>query len=172
MQAKDFNVWQKGTTFTLINVYNENDKRIKSFENIRAYQDLGFGGIERFPEAKIEVEDILKGLIKDLDDFGIINSDQKSKVGGINLNVNQSNNQSQSTNVSIDLNIFIDAIKNELRGSEIEQLKKIIESQDKPIEKKKKFIDKVKSFGSDVASNVLANLLTNPQVYEQLSRMM
>ena len=51
------------------------------------------------------------------------------------------------------------------------ELKAILESSDEPEKKTKRFIDKIKSFGSDVASNILANLLTNPKVYEQLGGM-
>jgi hypothetical protein len=34
-EAKAFNVWQKGALHTLMHIYNENDRRIKSFEAIK-----------------------------------------------------------------------------------------------------------------------------------------
>ena len=34
-----------------------------------------------------------------------------------------------------------------------------------PEEKKVKLIDKIKSFGSDIASNIVAGILTNPAIF-------
>jgi hypothetical protein len=53
----------------------------------------------------------------------------------------------------------------------LEELKAILSSELDENEKKKNFFDKIKSFGSDVASNILASLMTNPAVYEQLGGM-
>ena len=164
-ETKQFNVWQKETVLTLINIYSESDKRIKSFEGI-----YSFHYSDRFPDAKLEAEAILKSLVNDIKDFGIVKSDSNSKMERINLNVNQHNTQNQSTSVSINIDFILDVLKGELRNSEIEEVKDILESDDEPKEKKKKFIDKVKSFGSDVASNILANILTNPKVYEQIGK--
>lgn len=169
--TEDFNRWQNSTVLTLINIYSESDKRIKSFENIRSYHDYGIGGSDRFPKAKTEAEETLNSLIKDIQDFGIINSSKETKVGDFNFNINQSNTQNQSTNVNIDLNIVLDVLKSGLRDYEFEELKEILESKEEPKEKKKKFFNKIKSFGADVSSNILANLLTNPMVFEQLGKM-
>jgi hypothetical protein len=171
-ETKQFNVWQKETTLTLINIYSENDKRIKSLEAIHSYHDYGFAGLDRFSEAKSEAEALLKSLINDIKDFGIVKSDLKSKSNGINVNLNQHNTQSQTTNVSVNFELIIESLKYGLSGVQIEELKEILESKQEPKEKKKSFIEKIKSFGNDVASNILANLLTNPQVYEQLGGML
>lgn len=169
--TKQFNVWQKETVLTLINIYSENDKRIKSFEEIQSYINFGLSGIDKFHEASAEADRILKSLIQDISDFGIIKSDSNTKVGGINLNVNQHNHQTQTTNVEVNLNLLVEILKDELKGSQVKELKTIIESNEEPEIRKKNFVEKIKSFGSDVASNILANLLTNPQVYEQLSKL-
>ncbi len=167
-ETKQFNIWQKETALTLTNIYAESDKRIKSFEEIQSYQHYGFTGIDRFPEAKQEADALLKSLITDIKDFGIIRSDFKSKSGGININLNQHNSQNQSTTVSVNFELIIESLKYGLSGVQIEELKEILESNQEPKEKKKTFVEKIKSFGSDVASNILANLLTNPKVYEQI----
>lgn len=171
-ETRQFNIWQRETVLTLINIYAESDKRIKSFEEIQSYQHFGFTGIDRFTEAKQEAEALLKSLITDITDFGIIRSDSKSKSGGINFNVNQHNSQNQSTTVSVNFELIIESLKYGLSGSQIEELKDILESNQEPKEKKKTFVEKMKSFGSDVASNILTNLLTNPEVYNELGRML
>jgi len=170
-ETKQFNIWQKETALTLINIYAESDKRIKSFEEIQSYQHFGFTGIDRFPEAKQEAEALLKSLITNITDFGIIRSDSKSESGGLNINVNQHNSQNQSTTVIVNFELIIESLKFGLSGSQIEELKEILESNREPNEMKRSFVEKIKSFGSDVSSNILANLLTNPQVYEQLGGM-
>lgn len=166
-ETKQFNVWQKETVLTLINIYGESDKRIKSFEGI-----CSFYYIDMFPDAKVEAEAILKSLISDIAVFGIVKSDSKSKMEGVNVNVNQHNDQNQTTNVNINFELILDSLKYGLSGIQIEELKEILETEEKPKEKKSRFSEKLKSFGSDVASNILSNLLTNPQVYEQIGKML
>lgn len=81
----------------------------------------------------------------------------------IHVNVNQSQNQSQEQSFAID--IFIEAIKDELTGKQQKEIKAIIESEPDPVQAKNRLIDKIKSFGSDVASNVIANIITNPAIW-------
>lgn len=125
------------------------------------------------PNAKQTAKTLLNGLIQDIEDFGLERLNPKpANEKGLNVSVNQSNQQQQSTNVSINLEFILDILKGELRSSEIEELKEILEDDVEPKQKKKNFIEKIKSFGSDVASNILANILTNPQVYKQLGEML
>jgi hypothetical protein len=125
------------------------------------------------PNAKEAAKTLLTGLIQDINDFGLEYLNPKQSIDkGLNLSVNQSNQQNQTTTVNINLEFIVDILKGELRTSEIEELKEILDSTDEPKVKKKNFIAKIKSFGSDVASNILANLLANPQVYEQLGQIL
>lgn len=169
--SEDFNVWQSSTVSTLTNIYSENDKRIKQFEDIEAYVFVVIDGYERVQEAKKEAVAILTSLIEDLQDFGIPRSNSSRKSNGVNVNINQHNHQNQTTNVNINLELFIDAIKDELKGGQVKELKGILDGNEEPEQKKKSLIDKIKSFRSDVASNILANVLTNPQVYEKIGEM-
>ena len=67
---------------------------------------------------------------------------------------------------------FIRKIQLKREEKKLNQLKEILESNQEPKEKKKTFVEKMKSFGSDVASNILANLLTKLKVYEQMGGML
>lgn len=85
----------------------------------------------------------------------------------VNTNINNSNNQSQSQDVTI--NIFLDAIKADLTGKQLKELREVInDSRDDKDKAKKNIIDKLKSFGSDVATNIVANILTNPIIWSGL----
>ncbi|WP_291103985.1 MULTISPECIES: hypothetical protein [unclassified Flavobacterium] len=169
---QEFNNWRKITSTTLSNIYTNKEDLIQKFESIKAWVTVMSGSGDRTNQAKREAEDYLKSIISDIEHFGLpqlIDSKQSEKLS---VNVHQQNNQNQSTSVNINIDFILDVLKGELRNSEIEEVKDILESDDEPKEKKKKFIDKIKSFGSDVASNILANILTNPQVYEQIGKML
>lgn len=88
---------------------------------------------------------------------------------GINTAVNNTNNQSQSQEQSCAINMFLEAIKDDLTGKQIKELKKVVdESGDDKEKAKNGIISKLKSFGSDVASNIVANIITNPMIWSNL----
>ena len=89
----------------------------------------------------------------------------------IHNNINQSQNQSQEQIQSQKLlqEIFIEAIKDDLTGKQQKELRAIIDEHKDDVEKAKpKLVNKILSFGKDVASNILANILTNPNMIGQL----
>lgn len=166
--ASEFYDWNLSTVSKL-EIICPNNSIVQSVQSIRAN---GYR-TDDTPNAKLRATTLLNGLIKDIEDFGIDHFISKqANENGLSVNVNQSNQQHQSNNVNINLVFILDILKGELRTSEIEELKEILDAGTETKEKKKRFIDKIKSFGSDVASNILANLLTNPQVYKQLGEML
>lgn len=79
-------------------------------------------------------------------------------------NINITNNQTVSQQLT--LNLFLDAVKDELTGKDIKALKEIMKNYESEPEKtKSKLIEKIKGFGGDVLSNIVANILTNPTIY-------
>lgn len=165
-----FYPWQKATIGTLKRVVPYNLTIIQHLSEIKS---LGNYGGDMKESAKRDSKQILESLLKDIARFGLEEPPKEPRRKEIvNVEVSQTNNQTQSTNVSISMSLLIDVLKGELRTSEIQELKEILESDQEPKAKEKSFIDKIKSFGSSVASNILANLLTNPQVYDQLGGMM
>ncbi|TBH71453.1 hypothetical protein [Aquirufa antheringensis] len=160
--AQRFNEWKIKTLQTLGHIYGADHNSYSALKNINS-----FSYSDRTINAIREATELIKGLIEDLDNLGlpiIFNNNTPN----VNLNISQQNTQLQTTNISINLDILIDILKDELKGSQIKELKAIIESNESLEEKKKSFFDKIKSFGADIASNVLANLLTNPNIYEQI----
>ncbi len=77
----------------------------------------------------------------------------------INISVSQSQSQSQS------ITIFIEAIQDELTGKQKKEIKAIMQEESDPELAKVKIIDKIKSFGLDVTSNIIANIITNPSIW-------
>lgn len=64
------------------------------------------------------------------------------------------------------VNLFLEAIKDDLTGRQVKELKEIvIESGNDKEKVKDGLIAKLKSFGSNVAANIVANILTNPAIW-------
>ena len=79
------------------------------------------------------------------------------------------NNNSQSQNQVLNIDLFTKAIEDVLTVSQIKELKKVVEEEDGDVEKAKpKLMEKLKSFGENLSSNIVANLLTNPTIWTSL----
>lgn len=88
----------------------------------------------------------------------------------VNENVTAQNyitiNQSQEQSVNID--IFFDVLKNSLSNEQYDALKDVIQKSDNINVAKSKIMDKLKSFGESVMSNIIASLITNPSIWNNL----
>jgi hypothetical protein len=80
--------------------------------------------------------------------------------------------KSVNTNITINntqkivLNLFAEAIKDEITGKDYKEIKEILKKIEKePDITKSKLIEKLRTFGGDVLTNIVANILTNPNVY-------
>lgn len=91
----------------------------------------------------------------------------KSQVssGGVVI-TNQNNNENHATqNQTVILNIFIEAIKDEITGNQFKELKNIIKEEPDAAKAKSKIVEKVKSFGENVMANIVSNIITNPAIW-------
>ena len=100
--------------------------------------------------------------------FGYRDKVTSETVSPVSVAVNQHNNQTQSTVINNHLTIIFKAISDELNGKQLKELRTILEADIEPDEKKRSFMDKIKGFGENVASNILANIVCNPDIYASL----
>lgn len=84
------------------------------------------------------------------------------------LNINQSQTQSQSQEQKQALDIFIEAIKDELTGKQVKELKAIAKEEPNQEKAKTRVLNKIKSWSGDVLANIIANIVTNPTVWNGL----
>ncbi len=85
----------------------------------------------------------------------------------IHSNISSTNTQSQSQNQEI--KILLKSLEDELSVSQLKELKQVVEEENGDLEKAKpKLMDKIKSFGVNVASNIIANIITNPTIWSSL----
>lgn len=82
-------------------------------------------------------------------------------------NIHIANNQNNTQQLT--LTLFLDAINDELTGKDFKAIKEIMQDYEAEPEKTKTIlIEKIKGFGGDVLSNIVANILTNPTIYNGL----
>lgn len=155
----DLKSWKAKVTNILSRVYGADSKQldyIKEIKFINFYNIDGPGGGNNGKQCSKLAKELIRGFITDLEIFGL--PLQKTKENsGINISLNQ--------NQSININLIWDSVKEELTGKQEKEVKEILNSNDEPEMKKNKVLEKVKSFGIDVASNIIASLLTNPAIY-------
>ena len=91
----------------------------------------------------------------------------KKEVGeGVNITINNTNSQSQNQEQSLAVELFIEAIKDDLTGRQIKELKSVVAEADNDLQKARPgILAKLKECGADVASNIVANILTNPMIW-------
>ena len=165
------NSWKDSTINVLSRIYSSGgEHQINSIKNIqyeRILEKTHLGqrsgttqGRNNLVECKRQATDILRTFVHEIELLGVPEPPHSNTKAGINISLNQ--------NQSIQLNIVVDILKNELTGRHFQELDTVLKSNSTPEEKKKSLIEKLTSFGSDVASNVLASLLTNPQVFQAL----
>lgn len=76
---------------------------------------------------------------------------------------NQSQEQTQSQSLVIE--IFLEAIKDELTGKQQKEIREILEEhKDDPEKAKTKIVHKLASFGTGVLSSIVGNIITNPNL--------
>ena len=87
---------------------------------------------------------------------------KQTPPSAVTVNINQSQTQNQ------EINLFIEAISDELTGKQYKELQSIAQEDSNPDTSKQKIVEKLKSFGGDVLSNIVANIITNPSVWNSM----
>jgi hypothetical protein len=148
-QAVSLRIWITNAESILKRIYPDREFDINS--KLTFYYD---GDSTKYN--KLELSQLLTGYIKELEELGNPKNQEK--------NINQQINISQSVNI----NFIIDSLKEELNGKEIRELKEAYSSGTTQEEKRNKVIIKLKEFGSDLVTNVLASIVTNPTIISGL----
>ena len=118
------------------------------------------------------LEDHVKGLIlmlienmkRELTVFGLQNKDDPKIGKSITIHNQHTTNQSQTVNIEL----FKEIIKDSLTGKQMKELSDIVKEEKNSDRVVPKIVNKLKSFGENVASNIVASLITNPHIYTSL----
>lgn len=157
----DLDAWKSSTKVILARIFGGESKAVSAIEDIK-YQNFGVATIgyssfsNNIHSCKTQGKDILQVCIAELEIFGQPDTTTKDNAG-ININLTQ--------NQTVNIQLLISALEDGLTVSQMKEIKELVASDEPDPQKKGKIIQKLKSFGSDVASNILANILTNPGIW-------
>lgn len=88
----------------------------------------------------------------------------------INNTLSQSQNQSQDMNLVV--SVLLEAAQDELTGKQRKELLAIAEETKDAKEAHKSILSKLKEFGEELSANIVANILTNPLVWQNIGSLL
>ena len=148
--------WKNKATNLIVRIYGKDSLPINQIAQIKYFST------ETLQGNKKQADSLTDGLIKEIERFDIPKTNDKEENKGVLINITQT----QQQKAQISLNLLIESIQEELKGSQLKELQTIIEEKEtEPNEKKNKIVETLKKFGGDVASNIVANILTNPSLF-------
>jgi hypothetical protein len=155
LNAKDFDLpaWKNFTVLLLERIFGSENKKIESIQNIK--YDKGSWvlrdetGYANSMEACRKLgREILEEAILELETFGV----------------------PEASADQIDIQVIMNALEDELTGTQFREIKKAL-TEEKQIEDKKKIlVTKLKSYSADTVFAIVANILSNKQVSDKLIR--
>jgi hypothetical protein len=157
----DLKAWKGSSILILDRIFGSDFQGLQTIENIKyssggVYTGNSSTSWNNMVSCKKIGKEILETCITELETFGIREKIQPNS-SGININLTQ--------NQSVNINLLVSALEDELTVSQMREVNEIMQSQENSTEKKSKILEKIKSFGTDVATNILANILTNPAIW-------
>lgn len=135
-------LWQE-TCKRYIATYYPNDRAIEDFEN--ASKIISKKNYYKQISILVALREIPEPCVKNT----------QNNKGGTIITVNQ--NQLQNQNLEV---CMVEVIKDCLTVDQFQDLQKIVKENPQKEDTKPKIIEKLKSFGSDVLSNIIADIIT------------
>lgn len=119
-------------------------------------------------KTKILIHQLIDNLLAEIKQLGLPSKTDKIMDKSINIHNNLSQKQDQSQTQTTNLSIVLETLKDSLTGKQYKEIVEIAETEPDPEKAKPKIISKLLSFGENVCSDILANLVTNPSVWTGL----
>lgn len=116
---------------------------------------------------------LIDSIIAEVKALGL--PERKTTLGksvNVNTTVSQNQEQHQSQKQNVIVEILLESVKDELTGKQWKELLAVAKDNEDPEKTRKSILDKIKSFGEDVASNIVANIVSNPEVWQSLCNLM
>ena len=159
---QEYEIW-KNTTLRFLYSYFKSDRCIENFESTLKELEKQHYKPNYFEE--------LIGILESCKIYPRIEPEEaKAGVPLVSILNNNSQSQSQEQTSIIVFKIFTDAIKDEITGKQYKELEAIAKEHKKdPIKLKTSLIGKMKSFGEATFTNIVANILTNPEILNKLT---
>jgi hypothetical protein len=146
-KAFDLEAWKNYTIVLLARMFGENSQKIKQIEkldyeyNSWSLRDTS-GTTSYLDTCKKLGREILEASISEIENFGI---PKKTKEKG----------------KTIDVNIILSALEDELKGSQYKSLMKLLKEKMSPDEKKRLLHEIIKELGPEAPQAILESILLN-----------
>lgn len=147
----DLNAWKESTIILLDRIFGPLNERSDAIRKIKYDQGSWVlrdetGSTNSLVACKNLGKEVLESAILELENFGMPDmSDQ-----------------------SIQLDVIIRALEDELTGSQFREIKKSLQEKGSIEDKKKVIMTKLKAFGRDTAFAIIAGILTDKQVISKI----
>lgn len=106
---------------------------------------------------------LIDSVVEEVKTIGLPPSRDVAVSKDINITNTLIQNQTQYQNLLT--SVFIEAIKDELTGKQCKELLGIVHQCKTPEEAHRSFVEKIKEYGVNVSASIVANILTNPQIW-------
>ena len=141
----DLNAWKTTTIILLERIFGQHNEKINSINKINYDQgswtlrdETGFS--HSVETCKKMGREILEAAIAELEAFGAV----------------------EISTETLPFGVLLSALEDELTGSQLREIKKLLTEKSPIDDKKQILITKLKSYGSDAAYAIVANILSNP----------
>lgn len=152
----DYQTW-KNKCLRFLDLYFKNEGSLELFKEAESK----FAKSHNAPKYLHDMIGVLKACVE-MPTIDEKNTNETS-VAPSPVTINVTQNQTQSQNIAVE--IFLESIKDEIPGKCFKELKTIVAEEKDPVKAKTKILEKVKSFGENVLSNIVANIITNPTIF-------
>lgn len=120
-----------------------------------------------------DTKTLCDAIISEVKALGIpVKNVSSDRSVNVSTSVTQNQKQNQSQQQEIVVKILLEAAQDELTGKQRKELLAIAEETKDPKQARKKIMAKLKDFGEDVAANIVANILTNPNVWQNIGALL
>ncbi len=120
-----------------------------------------------------DTKTLCDSIISEVKALGIpLRKADTDKSVNVNTTVTQSQEQKQNQHQDVIVKILIEAAKDELTGKQWKELLAVAQAAKSPEEAHKGIMERLKEFGANVSASIVANILTNPSVWNSLSSML
>ena len=116
-----------------------------------------------------DTRSLIDSIVDEIKALGI---PKRKETDDHSVNVSVSQNQKQSQHQDVIVNILLEAIKDELTGRQRKEIIEIANNSKTPEEARKNIFDKLKEYGEGVSASIVANILTNPNVWSTIGSLL
>lgn len=153
LKARDFDLdaWKKYTIIILARIFGENSVKIRQIESIE--YDYSSWSLRDTTGSNIYLDsckklgrEILQASVDELETLGL---------------------PEKEANQDEFFQVITDALKDELKGTQVKEIGNILSSGDDPNVKRENILEKLKEYGSETSQDILSNILTSLPVIKK-----